>query len=255
MRRLCLAGLAVAAMFGGPANAADLPPAPAYLPPVVAYFNWTGCYVGANVGGLWSNTDWTDQIPGDPALGADFGSHAAAGTVGGVQGGCNYQVGGWVFGLAGNYDWTTARGSNANLLAAALSDQTNIKQLASVTGRVGHAWDRFLGYVKVGGASVQRAHSFLLGGADLTTVSDRRGGWTVGIGGEYAFLDWLSGFVEYDYYKFGSAGVALACSGCGLFAVNVPFNVTTSINVLKVGLNFTMPDDWDPQRSRSTPGR
>jgi outer membrane immunogenic protein len=255
MRRLCLAGLAATAMFGGLADAADLIPVSAYLPTAIAYFNWTGCYVGANVGGLWSNTDWSDQISGDPAVGADFGGHAAAGTIGGAQGGCNYQAGGWVFGLQGDYDWTTARGSNANLLAAALSDQTQIKQLASLTGRVGYAWDRFLGYVKVGGASAQRAYSFLLGGAGIATVSERRGGWTVGIGGEYAFLDWLSGFVEYDYYKFGSGGDALACPGCGLVAVTVPFNVTTNINVFKIGLNFTMPDAWDPQRSKSTPRR
>jgi outer membrane immunogenic protein len=255
MRRLCLAGLAVTAVLGGSANAADLTPAPAYLPLAVAYFNWTGCYVGANVGGVWSNTDWTDQIPGDPALGADFGSHAAGGGVGGVQASCNYQVGGWVFGLLADYDWTNARGSNANRFAPALSDQTQIKSLASVTGRVGYAWDRFLGYVRGGGASVQRAYSFLLGGAGITTISERRGGWTVGIGVEYAFLDWLTGFVEYDYYKFGSGGDTLACAGCGLFAATVPFNVTTNINVVKIGLNFTMPDDWDPQRSKSSPRR
>jgi hypothetical protein len=29
---------------------------------------------------------------------------------------------------------------------------SNTKSLASVTGRVGYAWDRFLGYVKGGGA-------------------------------------------------------------------------------------------------------
>jgi outer membrane immunogenic protein len=258
MRRVCLAGLAATAMLGGSANAAELArPAPVYLPPapVVSYFNWTGCYVGANAGGLWSRTDWTDQIPGDPALGADFGSHAADGAAGGVQGGCHYQAGGWVFGLLGDYDWTNASSSNANLVAAALTDQTQIKSLASVTGRVGYAWDRFLGYVKGGGASVQRKYSFLFGGAVIATSNERRGGWTVGIGGEYAFFDWLTGFVEYDYYKFGSGSDTLACAGCGLFAPIVQFNVTTNINVFKVGLNFTMPDAWDPQRSKSTPRR
>jgi opacity protein-like surface antigen len=34
------------------------------------------------------------------------------------------------------------------------------------------------------------------------TVSETRNGWTIGVGGEYAFLDWLTGFIEYDYYGF-----------------------------------------------------
>jgi len=38
-------------------------------------------------------------------------------------------------------------------------------------------------------------------GLVVSTTSATFGGWTVGIGGEYAFTDWLSGFVEYDYYK------------------------------------------------------
>jgi outer membrane immunogenic protein len=254
MKRLFLAGLAVTALSGGSTYAADLTrPALVYPPPVIAYFTWTGCYVGGNVGGLWAITDWTDQSPGDRAFGADFGSHTASGAVGGVQAGCNYQVGGWVFGLQGDYDWTNASGNNANFLAAALSDQTQIKSLASVTGRVGYAWDRFLGYVKGGGASVQRDYSILFGGGTIAAVSETRGGWTVGVGGEYAFLDWLTGFVEYDYYKFGSGANRFACAACGLFAAAVPFNATTNINVFKVGLNFTMPDDWDPQRSKSRP--
>jgi outer membrane immunogenic protein len=254
MKSRFLAGLAVTALVGGSANAADLArPAPIYQPPAIAYFTWTGCYIGGNVGVLWANTDWIDRIPGDPAFGADFGSHTASGAIGGVQAGCNYQVGVWVLGLQGGYDWTNASGNNANFLAAALSDQTQVKTLASVTGRVGYAWDRFLGYVKAGGASVRRSYSVFFGGGTIATASETRGGWTVGIGGEYAFLEWLTGFVEYDYYNFGSGGNTLACAGCGLFAAAVPFNVTTNINVFKVGLNFTMPGDWDPQRSKSRP--
>ena len=33
----------------------------------------------------------------------------------------------------------------------------------------------------------------------------------MGVGGEYAFLDWLTGFAEYDYYGFGSRSANFNC--------------------------------------------
>src|SRR5712692_4987254 len=120
MKKLLLAGLVVTALFGGSAVAADLarpaPPVYAPPPPVVAYFTWTGCYVGGNVGGLWVNKEWIDRIPGDPFFGASFGTHTANAALGGLQAGCNYQVSSWVLGIQGDYDWTNAKGSNANVL-------------------------------------------------------------------------------------------------------------------------------------------
>ena len=83
--------------------------------------------------------------------------------------------------------------------------QRAIQSLASVTGRVGYAWDWFLGYVKGGGAWVQGDFGFQVAALPVApTVSLSQSGWTVGVGGEYAFLNWLTGFIEYDYYTFNN---------------------------------------------------
>jgi outer membrane immunogenic protein len=225
MKKLLLASLAATALCGGSATAADLARRSVYgpPPPVIAYFSWTGCYVGGNVGGLWANRDWD--------LG---GSNTASGVIGGLQAGCNYQVGGWVFGIQGDYDWTNANSTVAfgfpSFPVVAISSKMN--SLASVTGRVGYAWDRFLGYVKAGGAWEQSDDTIFFRD-DLLASSETRSGWTVGIGGEYAFLNWLTGFVEYDHYGFGSADTFI-CAECGFAAVNGK----TSVDVLKVGLNL-----------------
>ncbi|MFZ2144746.1 MAG: hypothetical protein WAV78_48840, partial [Xanthobacteraceae bacterium] len=145
MQRLLLAGLAVAVVLGRAADAAELARPPLIYQPVAvvaAPYNWTGCYLGANVGALRANTDWVDEIPGDPTFGLDFGSHTSSGGLGGVQANCNYQIAAWVIGIMGDYDWTNATGSNPNLLAPTLVDRTRIRSLASITGRVGYAWDR-----------------------------------------------------------------------------------------------------------------
>ena len=105
--------------------------------------------------------------------------------------------------------------------ASALLGVTNhvdIRSLASVTGRVGYAWGRFLGYVKgaaPGCAMSTRCAARFLGGVGLASPlpTKHRGGWTVGIGGEYAFLDWLTGFAEYDYYGFGTKTTNFNCTG------------------------------------------
>jgi len=243
MKKFLLAGVAVSALFGGSAVAADLArPAPVYAPPpvYVPLFTWTGCYVGGNVGGIWAHNDWNDTIVGD------FGTNTGSGAIGGLQGGCNYQVGAWVFGIQGDYDWTNANNSTANVIFPAITDQTQIKSLGSVTGRVGYSWDRFLAYVKGGGAWLQSNYNVQVAGFNVATASNTNSGWTVGVGGEYAFLNWLTGFVEYDYYNFSNSNSnALICTAgaCGVGPGGLPVafgnvGVTTNVNVIKAGLNF-----------------
>jgi hypothetical protein len=55
-------------------------------------------------------------------------------------------------------------------------------------------------------------------------------------------LNWLTGFIEYDYYGFsnGSPGVFACPAGtCGVGIVTIAnTGIKTNANVLKVGLNF-----------------
>jgi outer membrane immunogenic protein len=239
MKKILLAGIAATVLFGGSAQAADLArPVPVYRPPlpVVSYFTWTGCYVGGNGGGVRVNKEWFDDVPG--FAGTSLGTHTASGGLIGAQLGCNYQAGGWVFGIQGDYDWIQATGSNYNLVLPLLTDQSSPRSLASVTGRVGYAWDRFLLYVKGGGAWERDDYSLLTGGLTVATVSETRGGWTVGVGGEYAFLNWLTGFIEYDYYGFGTTTNTFGCAAAFCGAAAFPVDVKENKNVFKAGLNF-----------------
>jgi outer membrane immunogenic protein len=116
------------------------------------------------------------------------------------------------------------------------TDQVDTKSLASVTGRVGFAWNHFLIYAKGGGAWIQTDFNVQTAAGSVSS-SGTRSGWTVGIGGEYAFLQWLTGFIEYDHYGFGdhdNGGF-----GCGFACpfVAVPTSVDR-VDVLKAGLNF-----------------
>jgi outer membrane immunogenic protein len=236
MKKFLLAGAAMLALFGGTASAADLAvKAPVYrAPPPVYVFSWTGCYVGGNVGGVWIKKDETLTTPfGTAVAGTSFGSHDADSVIGGVQGGCNYQVGGWVFGIQGDYDWTDASGSHVNPRFPTWTDASKTKWLASVTGRVGYAWDRLLGYVKGGGAWEGDEYT-ITAPFGIATASETRSGWTVGVGLEYAFTNWLTGFVEYNYYDFGTRSNGFATPAGTPFSIDVK----ETKNLVKVGLNW-----------------
>jgi outer membrane immunogenic protein len=241
MKKVLLATVALTALIAAPAMAADLarPVYKAAPPPPVYAYSWTGCYIGGNGGGMWVRKEYSlTQLVGFTVPSTNFGSHDASSGIGGVQAGCNYQfAGGWVIGIQGDYDWARANGSHVDPFGFATTLTSRTKSLASVTGRVGYAWDRFLGYVKGGGAWEKDDYTWdvssLVPGIILG-ASETRGGWTVGVGGEYAFTDWLTGFVEYDYYDFGTRNIAF-----GLAPVTVAnFDIKERKSVAKVGLNF-----------------
>ncbi len=239
MKKYLSTCVALAALAAGPAMAADLsvkrPAPPPYRPPPpVAFYNWTGCYVGGHAGGMWVSKEWFDRQPGSATFGQSDGSHDVDGFLGGVQAGCDYQfAGGWVIGIAGDYAWTDADGSRGSVLFPGFTNHSSVKSLASVTGRIGYAWDRFLGYVKGGGAWERDEYNFSLAGVVTGTASETRSGWTIGVGGEYAFTNYLTGFVEYNYYDFGNRDLTFTGLG-GPFV----YGIDETKSVVKAGLNL-----------------
>jgi outer membrane immunogenic protein len=242
MKKLFLTSVALTVLVAAPALAADLrrrPPPPPLAPPPLAplLFTWTGCYAGGHVGGLWATKDWTDRT--GPTLGQSLGSHDASSWLAGLQAGCDYQFlgSGFVVGLAGDYAWTDAEGTHADLIVGGATDRTRINSLASITGRIGYGWDRFLGYFKGGFAWEHDDFDVLVTGTSvvLASASETRGGWTVGVGGEYAFTPFLSTFVEFNYYDFGARDHTFLMPNGAVFGIH---EIDESKSVLKGGLNF-----------------
>ena len=115
---------------------------------MVAY-SWTGCFVGGNVGGVWVKSDFT-AAPPDPVQ--SLGSHDASSVLAGAQVGCDYQVGNWVVGIQGDYDWASAKGAAPQHSGPGFLDPLANAVAGLRYGPVGYTWDRFLGYVRGGGA-------------------------------------------------------------------------------------------------------
>jgi outer membrane immunogenic protein len=213
--------------------AADMPVKAAYKPaaPVVG---WTGCYIGANIGGGWARKDYTDPlaIPAETIL----GSHTADGFIGGGQIGCDYQSGPWVFGIQGMAD---AADLKATHLALGDFYTTSIPWFATLTARVGYAVQpNFLVYVRGGAAWVRDRETKvdLVTGLLEGTSEVTRTGWTVGAGAEYLFAPNWSVFAEYGYMDFGTRRVAYVTPDVP--PAFFPLDIRQSVQNVRVGVNY-----------------
>ncbi len=185
-----MTALAFTALGAGAASAADLS-RPYTKAPIFAesYYNWSGFYVGGQLGGSWTNQSWVNtannSVFGDLAPGQGFGQRSS-GIFGGGQ--IGYLARDDVF------SWRT-------------------NWMATVTGRVGYAWANNLIYAKGGYAGVNSrlAVSDTVGPfTGSGSASAWHNGWTVGAGWEYGVTqNWIVG-LEYDYSAFQTKSYQLA---------------------------------------------
>ena len=128
MKKLIVAGAALLS-FAGTAIAADIPARmPAKAPAAVVGFDWTGLYIGGNVGYSWgrSATDvqYFNAVTG-LAIVPPAGSITSAninldGWIAGGQLGYNWQSSSLVLGVEGDFQWSGQKGDGNFLCANAV---------------------------------------------------------------------------------------------------------------------------------------
>jgi outer membrane immunogenic protein len=127
MKRVLFAAVGLMALAGLPAAAADMPvKAPILKAPPVEVWNWTGFYIGGNVGYSWGRSD-TDVSYFNPVSGALITPPAGSivsskfdmnGVIGGGQIGYNWQSGNWVFGIEADFQGSGQDGDERFTCAA-----------------------------------------------------------------------------------------------------------------------------------------
>jgi outer membrane immunogenic protein len=243
MKSLSRIAIALMAMVAaGTAGAADLAvKAPPYkAPPPVAVYNWSGFYVGANVGGAWGKFDPTTATVFSPIGYFALSSVSAVNGVGvqtinpsaftgGVQAGFNWQAGNVVFGGEVDFNSFHLSGSASgtgvypccapSIFTVASSAHTD--WLLTARGRLGIAANNWLFYGTGGLAVTNLNGSFAFtdncgsvpacgGGpgfpnaAEAASLSKTKLGYAVGGGVEAGLWGNWSLKAEYLYVKFSS---------------------------------------------------
>ena len=101
--------MALAVLATAPAAAKDRAPLNAYNAPVVALYEWTGFYVGGNLGGSFGRTRTDIFATGLPSTVSSGG--AMNGVLGGLQFGYNARFDRLFYGLETDFQGTSQRGS------------------------------------------------------------------------------------------------------------------------------------------------
>jgi outer membrane immunogenic protein len=232
------------------ASAADLPTkAPIYKAPAMAAYNWTGFYVGGQIGGGWRSEQAT-VVTGTGAFPPGYVGNTVneSGVLGGGYAGFNYQINQFVVGIDGDYSWAGLNGSTTETGPTGFTSNIMSKEkwVATLTGRLGYAMNNWLFFGKAGwawaGVSGTTA-TYNSAGANFGngTSSSTTNGWTIGTGVEWGFARNWSAKLEYDYVKFNTDTYTLTDTS----VLPVPGVVTaytrsatSSENIVKLGLAY-----------------
>ena len=149
-------------------------PPPRIVPPPAPIFvyNWTGFYVGGNLGGAWASGTLTDSFTGASL------SDSKSGFIGGGQVGFNYQITNFVIGAEWDFDGTSL---NASRTGGFVTASANTNWVTTVAARFGVAAGSWLFYGKAGGGWVNNHATVTnnLTGASLS-ASNTNSGWLAG---------------------------------------------------------------------------
>ena len=204
-------------------------------PPPPACPDWTGFYIGGDVGYKHSTTDLSLNLfgnwdtPGNDVDKAEIQRRAPGNLdndaleAGGVIG-YNAQVNHIVVGLeaSGNYLWAHGFDNTEEFTVPHPLSQDSVINLATsfrthylvtVAPRIGYAFCRFLPYI-TGGLAIGDVdfsqgifyhNPAALGFAEEGSTSETKAGWMVGGGLQYALTDHWSLRAQYQYIDLGTA--------------------------------------------------
>jgi outer membrane immunogenic protein len=233
MKKFLLGSVGLAAMLAGPAMAAELPVRPAPPPPPV-YYDWSGAYIGGNIGGVWHEIDRTfPNVVAGPT--GNFSTTDSSGIVG-FHAGAQWQWGAWVLGveaaLSGCFHECRSVSDvlpvNAGFLPNTFAEH-KMTNLFTVGPRIGYAWDRFMIFATGGWASANLKGAYCNAVTGLcdgpgplgsqSGASRNNNGWYAGGGFDYmvhkgSLVDVILG-VEYQHFDVRGERAFCVNPGCG----------------------------------------
>ncbi|TMV05156.1 outer membrane protein [Brucella haematophila] len=206
--RISIIASGVLALLASGAHAADVivPETPlAPTAPIATNFNWSGAYIGGQVGYGWASSKFSMEPSYTSKGNMD-------GFLGGIYAGYNFDTGANVI-LGVDGDFTGTSVGETISYGGLASGKTRLRWSGAARARVGYDFDRFLPYIAGGAAFGNIGDKAHILGTQLISQSKTQTGWTIGGGVDYAVTDNIVTRFEYRYTDFGKRNLDLAVPG------------------------------------------
>jgi len=263
MKRIVIGMAAAMSLFATGALAADLAAKPYVKAPVMVdpVWNWTGFYIGGNIGYSWGRSRDDSSLTNTAGTVLFTSSDRANmdGVIGGAQIGYNWQVQNWVWGLEADIQGSDQKGSRSFICPIAVCTPSALLLVApgpavpvtldqkltwfgTVRGRVGILATPTVLFYATGGLAYGEVKTTETIGAAAAVFSnsDTRVGYTVGAGVEGVIGGNWTAKLEYLWVDLGRTSGAFTTTipalGGGVLTSNYSSRITD--NILRVGVNY-----------------
>lgn len=216
--------------------------------------DWTGIYLGGNVGYAWGHADVSWQpAPGFPdpnnllpiRIAGSAGTMKPSSLTGGIAAGYNLQSGALLAGIEADVDYLNATASRFHDFVpdgfnSSVSGSVSLEWLLTARGRFGFAVDRYLVYA-TGGVAMSKVgyrdqQTYAAVAPGIGSSSQWRAGWTVGGGAEVALSDAWTAKAEYLHLDFGSTSYTATSSDYAPASGTHHHRLTADL--VRVGVNY-----------------
>lgn len=220
-----LVASALLSLIGGQALAAD-----AINAEPAAVHDWSGVYVGGQIGYGFGRIDAAYNLPNTPTIRGSQ-DYDTDGFLGGVQVGYNYQINAVVLGVEADFSGAGIKGHSGEITSG-LGDSydTKVDWFGTLRVRAGYAFDRTLIYGTGGFAYGSVENQYLDGPVNSFSEKNTKGGWTIGAGVEQAITDQWSAKFEYQYVDLGDQTID--------YGANSSTTFDAKFNTVKIGMNY-----------------
>jgi opacity protein-like surface antigen len=227
--------------------------------------DWTGFYLGGNVGGFTGNAHVTDP-DGTTLYGNDI---TTPGFAFGVQGGYNHQLNSrWVLGFEGSADFLATQGNNTCLQTSGSIVGSTCKaqpqEIATFTGRLGYLTEQNGGTMVFGRGGAAWMHGYLSANPNHTfagypgpvfgdpveqgspaRMNASTWGWTIGAGIEHKLRAGWSTTLSYDYLRFANLSLTTPQTmnadidhNFSVVPGGASASIVQDIHLIRLGLNY-----------------
>jgi len=208
--------------------------------------DWSGCYLGAHIGhGKGDNQLDILRFQDITYENRSAGSASSSGSMYGAQFGCDYQTSEkWVSGVQFSASKLDMNGEHLFIDGNGPNNYVNYDsdQSLSIVGKFGYLLkDTSMLYAKLGWVTTNQVYTDTDPDYDPPLFYQKslsRKGWTVGVGFEHKFRDYVSYFFEVNHLALGREDNILF-DNLGLIAIDdYEAAVDQSANLFTAGLNF-----------------